>query len=449
MKVYKLVIIAGLLIASTLYAADFHLIATTPPTPAPRSFSSMVADTVHGQMILFGGWSIGMIGGQVFNDVWALDTENETWRMIEPSGSAPAARIDPAAIFNAAKNEMLIFGGRDDYYNYFNDLWSLSLTPGSEAWTQLNPSGTLPSPRLGAKAVVDSVNNRMIMFGGTTSSSGFDETWALDLNTYTWSLLDPAGTKPPARQAHCAIYDPSGHRMIIYAGSNWGAPVMNDVWSLDLTYGSETWQQLFPSGQQPGARTQHFGIYDQYNNDLVTGFGYDYPGYFIHYDDAWILKLSSMTWERIIPQTTTPVARRASCAAYVPNEYRVIIFGGNQYNSLYFDDTYELTLDMVGVSENPKDYIQDNRYITILQNPSRLPSQITLHIPSPAYVSLKIYDNAGRIIKTLIQGPKSAGNHNINWEGLDARGRKVVAGTFYFVLELDGEVIQEKSVILN
>jgi len=316
----------------------------------------MVADTVHDQMILFGGWSVGIPGGQVFNDVWALDTEDETWRLIEPTGSAPAARIDPAAIFNADGNEILIFGGRDDNYNYFNDLWSLSLTPGSESWTQLNPSGTPPSPRLGAKAIVDPVNNRMIMFGGTTSVSGFDETWALDLSTYTWSLLDPSGIIPPARQAHCAIYDPAAHRMIIYAGSNWYVPIMNDVWSLDLTYGSEAWQQLFPSGQQPVPRAQHFGIYDQYNNDMVMGFGY----YTAAHDDVWILELNSMTWERIIPQTTAVEARRASCAAYDPTEHRVIIFGGNQYNSVYFGDTYELTLDLAGVSDSTKDYIQDN-----------------------------------------------------------------------------------------
>jgi hypothetical protein len=445
MQVCKIMTIAGLFAASTLHAADFRLIAN----PRARSFSSMVADTVHDQMILFGGWSIGTYGGQVFNDVWALHTEDEAWSMIEPSGSAPAARIDPAAIFNATGNEMLIFGGRDDYYNYFNDLWSLSLTPGSEAWTQLNPPGTPPSPRLGAKAVVDPINNRMIIFGGTTSVSGFDETWALDLSTYTWSLLNPGGTRPPARQAHCAIYDPSGHRMIIYAGSNRGAPIMNDVWSLDLTYGSETWQQVFPGGQQPRPRTQHFGIYDQYNNDMVMGFGYDYDGYFTHYDDVWILELTSLTWERIIPQTTTVAPRRASCAAYDPNEHRVIIFGGNQYNSLYFSDTYELTLDMVGVAGSPKDYILENKYITILQNPSRLPSEITLHVQSPAHVSLKVFDAAGKIINTLIQGPKSAGDFSIKWEGLDARGRKIAAGTYYLVLELDGDVIQKKSVILN
>jgi N-acetylneuraminic acid mutarotase len=422
MRVCKIVIIAGLLVISTLYAADFQP---------------------------FGGWNVGISGGRVFNDVWAFDTEDETWRQIEPSGSAPAARIDPAAIFNATGNEMLIFGGRDDAYNYFNDIWSLSLTPGSEAWTQLNPSGTPPSPRLGAKAVVDAVNNRMIIFGGTTSYSGFDETWTLDLSTYTWSLLNPSGSRPPARQAHCAIYDPIGHRMIIYAGSNWGVPIMNDVWSLDLTYGSEAWQQLFPGGQQPEPRTQHFGIYDQYNNDMVMGFGYNYSAYFTYYDDVWILELTSMTWQRIIPQTTTVAPRRASCAAYDPNEHRVIIFGGNQDNFAYFADTYVLTLDMVGVSDSPKAYIQDNEYITFPQNPSKLPSQINLHVPSAAYVSLKVYDNTGRIINTLIQGQKSSGDFHVNWEGLDARGRKVAAGTYYFVLTLDGEAIQEKSIILD
>jgi hypothetical protein len=156
-----------------------------------------------------------------------------------------------------------------------------------------------------------------------------------------------------------------------------------------------------------------------------------------------------MTWERIIPLTTTVEGRRASCAAYDPTEHRVIIFGGNIMNNMYFNETYELTLDMVGVSDSPKDHIHVNKYITILQNPSRLSSEIKLHVPSPAYVSLKVFDAAGRIVNILIQGPKSAGDYHVNWEGLDARGRKVAAGTYYIVLELDGAVIQKKSVILN
>lgn len=410
--------------------------------PSPRSFACMVNDTANGQMILFGG---GRPEGEFYNDVWAFDIEDETWCLIEPAGTLPAGRIDPAAIFNAAGNEMLVFGGRNAT-TYFNDLWSLSLTPGAENWTMLNPTGTPPSPRLGAKAIIDPVNNRMIIFGGTTASGGFDETWALDLGTYTWSLLNPTGTLPPARQAHCAIYDPVNHRMIIYAGSNWGQPIMNDLWVLDLTCGAESWRQLFPTGTQPQARTQHFGVYDQCNHDFVMGFGYDAGTY----DDIWTLDLNSLTWTMILPPYPFTVeARRASSVCYDPGTRKIIIFGGNQWNYLYFADTYMLIPDSTGVVEIRQPVVVEHNLIHLMENPTRLPFRVSITVASPGNVSLTIANAAGRIVKTLINEHKEPGTYGLNWEGIDDQGKRVAAGTYYIVLETNTDAAVRKMVLIE
>lgn len=438
MNTCRIALIIIIVFAAISHALTFTRIAY----PGVRSFACMVNDTANGQMVLFGG---GRPEGEFYNDVWTLDIEAESWRRVEPSGTLPAGRIDPAAIYHAAGNEMLVFGGRDAT-TYFNDLWSLSLTPGAENWTLLDPTGTPPSPRLGAKAVVDPVNNRMIMFGGTTAGGGFDETWALDLGTYTWSLLNPTGSRPPARQAHCAIYDPVNHRLIIYAGSNWGQPIMNDLWVLDLTCGAESWRQLFPTGTQPGSRTQHFGVYDQCNHDLVMGFGYDAGTY----DDIWTLDLNSLTWTMILPPYPFTVeARRASSVCCDPETHKIIIFGGNQWNYYYFADTYTLIPDSTGIAELQYPVDLTGNAIRLMKNPTRLPLSFSIAVVSRGNVSLNIADTAGRIVRTLIREFKETGNYAIDWDGTDDQGAKVAAGTYYIVLETNTDAAVRKTVLIE
>ncbi len=46
-------------------------------------------------------------------------------------------------------------------------------------------------------------------------------------------------------------------------------------------------------------------------------------------------------------------------------------------------------------------------------------------------VSLKVYDLAGRPVKTLLDGPKQAGHYRATWDGTDNRGRPVAGGVYY------------------
>ena len=93
----------------------------------------------------------------------------------------------------------------------------------AQAWTQLAPSGTAPSARSRHTAVYDAVGNRMIAFGGTDSSSFFNDVWVLSNangsgGTPAWTQLAPSGTAPPAREAPAAVYDAAGNRMIVFGG---------------------------------------------------------------------------------------------------------------------------------------------------------------------------------------------------------------------------------------
>jgi predicted amidohydrolase YtcJ len=62
-------------------------------------------------------------------------------------------------------------------------------------------------------------------------------------------------------------------------------------------------------------------------------------------------------------------------------------------------------------------------------------------------VHLGIYDVRGRWVRTLVDGDRSPGRHEIHWDGRDERGREVGSGVYMLRLEA-GEVISMRKMIL-
>ncbi|HMB71467.1 MAG TPA: FlgD immunoglobulin-like domain containing protein, partial [bacterium] len=54
-------------------------------------------------------------------------------------------------------------------------------------------------------------------------------------------------------------------------------------------------------------------------------------------------------------------------------------------------------------------------------------------------VRLTVHDAAGRRVRTLVDGPRTAGAGTADWDGRDASGRRVTAGIYFVRLETDGE----------
>ncbi len=430
-------------VTQLIYAAEWRITAN----PCPRSMAGAITDIANQRMILFGGGNYRLPWGTYLNDVWALDFNNESWKLLTPPGSLPSGRYDVAMTYDPIRNRVLIYGGRTDV-NFFHDVWALNLTPGSESWIQLFPSGTPPNASDGPTAIMDPINNRVIIFGGSDANGqAYNETWELNLNNLTWTLLNPSGTPPPARGSHIAIYDPNGHRMVIFGGS--GAATYNDVWALDLTLGNESWQQLFPTGTTPGFRMRHWGIFDSENRDLVIGFGFYYPGYFLYYNDVWALNLTSLAWRQIIPVGVNIEGRRGSCAVYDPFHHRTFIFGGDQYYDYYFGDTYVLIHDTLVINEN-KENMVIQPYIKIIPNPVNFPCQINAFIPScKERVAIKVVDVSGKIVKTLIEEARNSGNYIIEWNGFDDNGKRLPSGTYFIILNIDNSTECRKIVALK
>ncbi len=71
------------------------------------------------------------------------------------------------------------FGGGGDSQHYLNDTWSFDIS--ARKWTELQCTGSIPSPRVGHAAVL--VDDVMYVFGGRTTG-GIDLN---DLNAFNLS----------------------------------------------------------------------------------------------------------------------------------------------------------------------------------------------------------------------------------------------------------------------
>jgi photosystem II stability/assembly factor-like uncharacterized protein len=161
--------------------------------PLARCAHSAIYDAVHGRMIVFGGVDDDR---NYLDDLWALDLTlgAETWTQPSPTGTLPSARRRHSAVYDAPRSRMLLFGGETDD-GYLNDVWALDLgTPGAETWDQLDPYGLLPPGREDHMAVYDAAHERMVVFGGDYDNGWqlLNDAWALDLSApgaENWSQL--------------------------------------------------------------------------------------------------------------------------------------------------------------------------------------------------------------------------------------------------------------------
>lgn len=66
-----------------------------------------------------------------------------------------------------------------------------------------------------------------------------------------------------------------------------------------------------------------------------------------------------------------------------------------------------------------------------------------------AQVALRIYDLAGRLVRTLLDEPRPQGRHTVAWDGADDHGRVVPAGVYVYRLDQDGQSLSRRMTLLK
>jgi flagellar hook assembly protein FlgD len=64
-------------------------------------------------------------------------------------------------------------------------------------------------------------------------------------------------------------------------------------------------------------------------------------------------------------------------------------------------------------------------------------------------VSLRIFDPAGRLVRTLVNTPVRAGIHDVFWDGRSDAGVPVAGGVYFYQLKVDGETLTRRVILVR
>ena len=80
-------------------------------------------------------------------------------------------------------------------------------------------------------------------------------------------------------------------------------------------------------------------------------------------------------------------------------------------------------------------------------NPFNPVTKIEFGLDANAVMTLRIYDAAGRLVRTLVEGARPAGRYSELWDGRDSRGAAVASGIYFYRLDA-GSFTQTKKMVL-
>ncbi len=224
------------------------------------------------------------------------------------------------------------------------------------------PDG-MPPVRTHLTGIYDPIGHRMVIFGGRNDDGVLDDTWSLDLKSARWTAIK-GSVNPPSRFGHTAIYDAPRQRMVIFSGQKSGA-FLNDVWALDLE--QNRWSDLTPKGAAaagmtaPHVRYGSAAVYDERRERLVMFAGFTDQGRF---NDTWAFDLKAERWIDLAPTGPRPVSRCLLTAAYDRLRDRMVIYAGQKNGNL--EDTWAFDLAKNSWAEITGSPIPPGRFFTAL-----------------------------------------------------------------------------------
>jgi N-acetylneuraminic acid mutarotase len=221
-------------------------------------------------------------------------------------------------------------------YKPMSETWAYDYN--ADTWVNMQPATEAPFGLNGAGMAYDAESDRMILFGGVDAEAinageikWFDDTWAYDFDSNTWTKMEPA-VSPPGRCFYPMAYDAGADRIVLF-GADLGET--NDMWSYD--YNTDTWEELKP-GAMPSLRCYCDMVYDAQSDRMILFGGTDYRRE-TPLADTWAYRLDTNTWTELKP-ATSPGNRGWYAAVYSTKAGRVILFGGGTTRSTFRNETW-------------------------------------------------------------------------------------------------------------
>lgn len=176
--------------------------------PSARFGHGMTQDTRRNITVLFGGATHAGTSEVQSRETW--EWSGTAWTRRSTTG--PTARTGPAMAFDALRAQTVLFGGKECIGNCCqakNDTWVWS----GSSWTQRVVSG--PAARFGASMAYDTISGIVLLYGGKDENGNtFEDLW--QWNGTSWSQRADLG--PAARFGHSLVYDTANHMLLLFGG---------------------------------------------------------------------------------------------------------------------------------------------------------------------------------------------------------------------------------------
>jgi hypothetical protein len=248
-----------------------------------------------------------------------------TWGKDDPT-SQPTARQGATMVFDPATGNLVLFGGSTSSSGtsgLLADTWIWNGT----AWTMLDPP-TSPPARADASMAFDPATGSIVLFGGTGADGPLSDTWTW--NGVTWA---PAGVPgPSARSGASMAFDSVSGAVLLFGGLQAPDAPLSDTWS----WNGSSWTEVSPATSPP-ARSEASLMPDPATGSLVLfgGLGQSAP-----LDDTWTW--NGTTWSQAEPATSPP-SRWQAAQAFDPAIGDDVVFGGAGTTGATLADTWAWT----------------------------------------------------------------------------------------------------------
>jgi hypothetical protein len=320
--------------------------------PATHNHSA-VYDAANNRMIVYGGCLGGCLPIQASVFVLS-DANGSggaaSWSML-PTASTPPGRHGHKAFYDPASNRMIVWGGQDgggSVASQFREVWVLTNgngLGGTSAWSRLTTLGGVPEAAYFSSAVYDAANNRLIVFGGIDATGvESNAVWVLSsanglggAPVWTNTVARNAAGAPSPRAGAQAIYNATLNTMVIFDGGPAG-----DVWRLTNANGlggPSVWSQISVAGGPGGSRAHYNGgAYDPVSDAMIV-FANNAAG---NGNEAWVLRPRGAPLDMIAPTTSASVAPAANAAGWNNSAVTVTLSatdnaGGSGVQSITYD----------------------------------------------------------------------------------------------------------------
>ena len=82
-------------------------------------------------------------------------------------------------------------------------------------------------------------------------------------------------------------------------------------------------------------------------------------------------------------------------------------------------------------------------------NPANGSTRIPFVLPRDGRATLRVYDAAGRLVETLLDGDLAAGPHSVEWTARGASGHILPAGTYFYRLETSRGSLSRSLILIR